>query len=195
MIFTCGGRFRVADRFDRLRHQAVVRRDHEHHDVGHVRAARAHGGESGVAGRVEKSDARAFVIDRVSADVLGDSAGFARRDARLADRIHERRLAVIDVTHESDDRPAGLEFFFLLDDRRRRRDDDLLDFVDAAAFFAAFHFEDEAVLRANLRRDIRLDRLVRVGENVESSISSLMSWKFLRPSCCARSLTMIGGLM
>ena len=138
--------FRVADRFERLRHQAVIRRDHEDNDVGHMRAARAHRGESGVARRIEKRDARAFVIDGVSADVLGDPAGFARRDARLADRIHQRRLAVIDVTHERDDRAARLEFFFLLDDRRRRRDDDLLDFVDAAAFFAAFHFENEAVL-------------------------------------------------
>ena len=98
----------VIDRFDRLRHQAVIRRDHEHDDVGHIRAARAHRGESGVTRRVEKSDARAFVIDGVSADVLRDPAGFARRDARLADRVHERRLAVIDVAHESDDRARGV---------------------------------------------------------------------------------------
>ena len=153
--------FRVIDRFDRLRHEAVIGRDHEHDDVGHIRAARAHRGEGGVARRIEKRDPRAFVIDRVGADVLGDPAGFARRDARLANRVHERRLAVIDVPHESDDRAARLEFFFLLDDRRRRRDDDLLDFVNAAAFFAAFHFENEAVFLANLCRDVGLDRLVR----------------------------------
>ncbi len=98
--------------------------------------------------------------------MLRDSAGFASGDARLADRIHERRLAVIDVTHERNDRSAQLEFLFLFDDGRRRGDDDLFDFVNAAAFFAAFHFENEAVLLANLRRDIRLDRLILVGENV-----------------------------
>ena len=194
MIFTLRG-FRVIDRLDRLRHEAVVGRDDEDDDVGHVRAARAHRGEGRVAGRVEKGDARVLVIDRVGADVLRDAAGFARRDARLANRIHERRLAVIDVAHESDDRRARLEFFFLFDDRRRRRDDDLLDLVDTATFLAAFHFENEAVLRANLRRDVRLDRLIRVGENVAVSISSLMSWKFFMPSCSARSLTTIGGLM
>ncbi len=159
---------RVADRLERLRHQSVIRRDHQDHDVGHMRPARAHRGESGVAGGIEKGDARVFVIDGVSADVLGDSAGFARGDARLANRIHQRRLAVIDVTHERDNRAARLEFLFLLDHRRRRRDDDLLDFVDAAAFLAAFHFENEAVLLANFCRDVRLDRLVRVArENVE----------------------------
>ena len=44
--------------------------------------------------------------------------------------------------------------------------DDLFDLVNAAAFFAPFLFENEAVLLANLRRDIRLDRQIRVGENV-----------------------------
>ena len=31
--------FGVVDRFDRLRHQTVIRRDHEHDDVGHLCAA------------------------------------------------------------------------------------------------------------------------------------------------------------
>ena len=62
---------------------------------------------------------------------------------------------------------ARFEFFFLLDHRRRWRDHDLFDLVHAAAFFAALHFENETVLVANLRRHFRLDRQVRVGENVE----------------------------
>ena len=62
--------------------------------------------------------------------------------------------------------PRRFEFFFLLDDRRRRRDHDLLDLVDAAAFLAALHFENETVLRTNLSRDVRLDRQVVIGENV-----------------------------
>ena len=43
------GRARVGDRLLRLRHDAVVRRDDEHRDVGDLRAARAHGGERLVA--------------------------------------------------------------------------------------------------------------------------------------------------
>ena len=50
------GRLGVVDRLDRLRHHAVVGRDHQHHDVGHLRAAGAHRGEGGVAGRVEEGD-------------------------------------------------------------------------------------------------------------------------------------------
>ena len=56
-----------------------------------------------------KGDLLALVIDPVSADVLGDAAGLARRDAGIADGIHERGLAVIDMAHEGDDGGAELE--------------------------------------------------------------------------------------
>ena len=49
-------RLRVVDRFARLRHDAVVGRDDEHDDVGHLRAAGAHQGERFVARRVEEHD-------------------------------------------------------------------------------------------------------------------------------------------
>ena len=49
-------RLGVMDRLDRLRHDAVVGRNHQHHDVGDLGAARAHGGEGGVAGRVDEGD-------------------------------------------------------------------------------------------------------------------------------------------
>jgi hypothetical protein len=45
----------------------------------------------------------------VGADVLRDAAGFAHRDARLADRVEQRRLAVVDVAHHRHDRRARLE--------------------------------------------------------------------------------------
>ena len=99
--------------------------------------------------------------------MLRDAAGFPRRDARLADRIHERGLAVVHVSHKRDDRAARLEFLFRFDDRWRGCDHDLRHLVHAAAFLAAFHLEDETVVRANLRCDVRLNRLGRVCENVE----------------------------
>ena len=46
----------MVDRFKRGRHDAVIRRDHEHNDIGNVGAARTHGGESLVTGRIQKSD-------------------------------------------------------------------------------------------------------------------------------------------
>ena len=49
-------RLGVVQRLDRLRHDAVIRRDDEHDDVRDVRAAGAHRGEGGVARSVEESD-------------------------------------------------------------------------------------------------------------------------------------------
>ena len=50
------GRLGVVDRLDRLRHDAVVGRHHQHDDVGGLGAAGAHGGEGLVARRVDEGD-------------------------------------------------------------------------------------------------------------------------------------------
>ncbi len=50
------GSLRVIDGFERLRHHAVVRCHHDHHDVGDLGAARAHARKRFVARRVEEDD-------------------------------------------------------------------------------------------------------------------------------------------
>jgi hypothetical protein len=90
-------RLRMVHGLDRLRHHAVVRGHHQHDEVGDLAAARAHRREGFVARRVEEGDDAARRLDVVGADVLGDAAGFAHRHARLADRVEERGLAVVDV--------------------------------------------------------------------------------------------------
>ena len=102
------GGARVGDRLLRLRHHAVVGGDDEHGDVRHLRAAGAHGGERLVARRVEERDLAAVVVDLVRADVLRDPARLGLDDRGLADRVEQRRLAVVDVAHDRHDgRPRG----------------------------------------------------------------------------------------
>ena len=55
------GRLGVADRLERLGHDAVVGRDDDDRDVGDLRAAGPHRGERLVARRVEEDDALAVV--------------------------------------------------------------------------------------------------------------------------------------
>ena len=100
------GGARVIDGFLRLRHDAVVGRDDEDDDVGHLRAAGTHHRERLVARRVEEDDLPAALLDVIRADVLRDAARFAAGDVRLADGVEERGLAVVDVTHDGDDRTA-----------------------------------------------------------------------------------------
>src|ERR1043165_5755437 len=106
----------VRQRLEGLRHHAVVGRDHQHDDVGGLGAAGAHLGERLVARRVEEHDvAVARRGDLVGRDVLGDAAGLARGDPRLADRVEQRGLAVVDVAHHRDDRRARRELLAVID--------------------------------------------------------------------------------
>ena len=108
----------VADRLDGLGHDTVVGGDDEDRDVGRLRAAGPHGGERLMSRGVDERDAATVAVDLVGADALGDPARFAGDDVRGADRVEERRLAVVDVTHDRHDRGARLEerlvFFFVL---------------------------------------------------------------------------------
>ena len=99
----------MVDRLDGLRHHPVVGGDDDHGDVGHLGAAGAHRREGLVTRGVEEGDRLAVVAHLVGADVLGDPAGLAGRNLRLADRVEQGRLAVVDVAHHGDDGRPRLE--------------------------------------------------------------------------------------
>jgi hypothetical protein len=102
------GRLRVVDGFRGLRHDAVVGRDHQDDDVGDLGAASTHGRKGRVTRGVEEHDVALGAVDHdrhlVGADVLGDAAGLTGGDARLADVVEQRGLAVVDVAHDRHDR-------------------------------------------------------------------------------------------
>ncbi len=97
----------VVDGFHRLGLQAIIGGDHEHHDIGNVGATRPHLREGLVARSVEESDLRLVgKLHLIGADMLRDSASFARDHVRAADRIEKRGLAVVDVAHDGHHRRA-----------------------------------------------------------------------------------------
>ena len=99
---TC--RFCVIDCFNRLRHDTVIRRNDEDCDISRLCASRSHSGERFVTGGIKEGDI--FIADfyPVSTDGLRDSACLACRNVCVADGIEKRRLAVVNVTHNADDR-------------------------------------------------------------------------------------------
>ena len=111
-------RLGVVDRLDRLRHDAVIGRHHQDHDIGDLGAARAHRGERGVAGRIDEGDLLAAFRrgHLIGADMLGDAAGFARHHVGVAKRVEQRGLAVVDMAHHGDDRRARLGIGGIVDD-------------------------------------------------------------------------------
>ena len=67
-----------------------------------------HGGERLVTRGVDEGDRVPAVNGLVRADVPRDATGFARDDVGMPDRVEQRGLAVVDVTHHGDDRRARL---------------------------------------------------------------------------------------
>ena len=100
----------MADRLDRLLHDAVIGRDDQHHDVGDVGATRPHRSKRLMARRIDKGDLlAASQAHAIGADVLRDPAGLATGDIGFAQRVEKRCLAVIDMAHDRDDRGPRFE--------------------------------------------------------------------------------------
>ena len=59
-----------------------------------------------MTGRIQKRDALAVRLNLVRADMLGNTAGFARRNRRFANGIEKRGFAVVNVAHDGHDRRA-----------------------------------------------------------------------------------------
>ena len=104
----------VVDRLDGLRHNAVIGCYDQNGDIGYLRTACTHGGKRSVTRGIEEGDRLAANLNAVCADVLGNAAGLALDDLGLADRVEQRGLAVVNVTHNNNDRIARLQFLFLV---------------------------------------------------------------------------------
>ena len=112
------GGARVRDRLLRLRHDAVVGGDDEDGDVGRPsRRGRACAVNASWPGVSRNVTFRPSTRDLVRADVLRDPAGLGLDHLGVADRVEQRRLAVVDVAHDRDDgRPRDEVLRVVLDD-------------------------------------------------------------------------------
>ncbi len=90
-----------------LRHDPVIGGHDQDRDVGHVRAAGAHRRERLMARGVDEGDQATVALDLVRADDLGDPAGLACGNLRLAHSVQERCLAMVDMAEHGHDRRPG----------------------------------------------------------------------------------------
>ena len=78
-----------------------------------LRTTGTHGGERLVTRGVDEGDPALLAVDLgrdlVGTDVLGDATGLLGDHVGLADRVEQLGLAVVDVTHDGDDRRTGHE--------------------------------------------------------------------------------------
>ena len=99
----------VGDGLDGLRHHSIVGGDNQDDDIRDIGASGTHRGERFMPRRIDECDRAAIGLDLVSADVLGNSAAFGIDDIGLANTVQERRLAVVDVAQDRDDRGSRHE--------------------------------------------------------------------------------------
>ena len=106
----------MVDSFLRLRHHVVVSGDDDDSDVRDLRTTSTHSGEGFVTWRIEEGNALTTLeADAVGTDMLGDPPCFASDDVGIAQAVEERRLTVVDVTHDGDDRRTADEVSFVID--------------------------------------------------------------------------------
>ena len=98
------GSLSVVDGLDGLGHDAVIGSNDQNRDIGHIRAAGTHGGKGFVARRIQEGNGAAVDIDLVSADGLGNAAGFACGNVSGTDAVQDGSFAVVNVAHNNNDR-------------------------------------------------------------------------------------------
>jgi hypothetical protein len=103
--------FGVADGFDGLRHDAIIRGDDENDNIRHRSAASAHGREGGVPRSVDDGDLFAFVFFLIGADGLANAARLVACDIAMTDGVDEGRFAMVDVAHDGHDWRSFDEIF------------------------------------------------------------------------------------
>lgn len=173
-------RFGMVDGFNRLRHDAVVSGNDQDGNIRNLGAAGTHGCKGFVARRIHEGDLLAFVTDLVSTDVLRNAAGFVAGDIGLTDGVEETRLAVVDVTHDGDDRRTSFQGFRCID-----------DFFDFRRIFRrGFHGNGDAEFVGNQRSGIEVEFLVD-GSMMPPMRSFFMTSPTSRPIRSAKSLTII----
>ena len=96
-------RLGMVNSFQRLRHNTVIRRHYQNHNVRYFGAAGTHAGKRFVARRIDEDDLIAVLLHVIRANVLRNTAGFPARHIRRANRVQQRGLTVIHVTHDGDD--------------------------------------------------------------------------------------------
>ena len=107
---------------------------------------------------VEEGDGAAVYLNGVSADMLRDAAGLTGNDVRVADIVKQRGLAVVNVTHDNDNRCSRHQILRLI-----------LMVVDKTLLNRNYDFllDLAAKLHGDERRGVIVDNIGNGGEHAE----------------------------
>ncbi len=148
---------RVADGFDGLRHNAVVRRNYQYRNIRDMGSSGTHCRERFVTRCVQEYDLLSVDIYLRCTDVLGDAAGFGCRNICFSDCIKQRRLTVVNMAHNGDNRSTMLQVFFFVLEKFE-------SFFLFGFFHLAYHNADSQIVCKDHNR-ILIDVLVHIRHN------------------------------
>ena len=97
-----------------LRHHAVIRCNNQNRNIRRLGTAQTHRRKRLMSGRIQEGNLPAVHINRVSTDRLRDSAGLLLRHSGVADVVQNGGLAVVNMTHDADNRRTGNKALFLV---------------------------------------------------------------------------------
>ena len=144
----------------RLWHESVICGNDDDGNICNIRAAGTHCGKGCVTWSVEKCNFMSVALDAVSANMLGDSTGFASGNASFADGIEKRCFAVINMAHERDDRGSRNDFIGFRRLGFFGNLDFLFDLVVPFRGVFLFTFENKSMKFTDLGGYVGLDCLV-----------------------------------
>ncbi len=102
----------VVNSFYCLRHDSVVSGDNKYCNIRYHCTSESHSGERLVSGGVEEGDIPSVYADSVCADMLSDSSCFGCGDVCVSYSVQKGGLAVVDVSHDNDNRASRLQVLF-----------------------------------------------------------------------------------
>ena len=149
------GRFGMMNGFHRLRHYTVICSHYEHYNVGDLGPPRAHEREGFVPRCIQKDNVPPLYVHVIGADVLRDPTSLRSRHIGLAYGIQQGGLAVVDMTHNGDDRWSRDAVSRIVG-----------DFLPGLCFlFEADNFRPEPELRADVLCNLQVQGLVYRSQN------------------------------
>ena len=145
----------MIDRFNGLRHHAIVSRHHQNHNIGNPCTARPHCGEGRMARRVDKTNHTAIERYLIRTNMLRNAPGLTAGNPSFSNGIEQGCFTMVDVAHDSDHGWA-MRFF------------DIIIFNALDAFFNVrlrHTFNRMAQFFGNQLRCVRIDCVINFGHH------------------------------
>ena len=111
----------MVDRFDGLWHNAIIRCNYDDRNIGNTGTSGTHRRKSFVARCIKERDEFAVHIDLIGTDVLCDTAEFTFNDTGITDVVKQGRLAMVDMSHDRDDRCSFHQIIWIIFFRIEKR--------------------------------------------------------------------------